>query len=133
CGAFFLMAKPVESRLTFIFFDCSISQKRKKCSFNSASPPDITTCRVPNLCKLSSSPSMSFSVSCFRFLLSFQISHITQRQLQALCGISITIGSALILCVCSVRYRLKVWYGDCNNKILSFLMQRSVISCWLNV
>src|SRR6185437_9262919 len=91
----------------------SIAHSLKKLALSNASPPDITTWRVPNLFNESNSPEISASVSCFRFLLSFHISHITQRQLQALCGINITIGKAVTLWVCKVLYRLYVCCNDC--------------------
>src|SRR5665213_23698 len=104
CSAWLLMERPVVSNdtLTPAFF--KISHKPKKFGFSSASPPDITTCLVPSSFKEASKPLMSCSVSCLRFLLPFQISHITQRQLHALCGISITMGNADMRCVFKVRY-----------------------------
>src|SRR5678810_595593 len=82
-STFLLSDKPVDNRLTFIFCWRRISQNLKKFGFSNASPPDITTSRVPNFFNDESKPVISFSVSCFRFLLSFQMSHIMHWQLHA--------------------------------------------------
>jgi len=71
------MVSPVDNNVIFIFSFFSISQNLKKFGFNKASPPDITTCFVPNFLSESSSFEISASVNCLRFLLSFHISHIT--------------------------------------------------------
>src|SRR4029078_12948450 len=84
CSTFLSIDKPVDNRLILIFCLRRISQNLKKFGFNKASPPDITTSRVPNFFNEESSPITSFSVSCLRFLLSFQMSHITHWQLHAL-------------------------------------------------
>src|SRR5690349_7902368 len=99
----FFNVRPVDNRDTRIFAVRKSSQKRKKEGLSNASPPDISTCWVPSDRNDVSRLETSSRVSCLRFLLSFQISHMTHLQLHALCGIRITSGNTDIRCVRSVR------------------------------
>ena len=85
-----------------------ISQNLKKFGFNNASPPDIKTSLVSNFFKVKSRFDTSSSVSCFKLLFPFQMSHMMQRQLHALCGMRITMGNAVMTCDCKLRYLFKV-------------------------
>src|SRR3569833_254493 len=116
-SAWCFIVRPVVSSDTLIPTLFSISQSLKKLALSNASPPDMTTILVSNCINEPSNPATSSSVSCCRFLLSFQISHMTQRQLQALCGIRITIGNAEMRCVRRGLYRWKVCESDGRDMI----------------
>ncbi len=107
-----LSSSPVESSVTLICASRSISQSAHRLECISASPPDRTThctwsLRIPSTCSANSSRDSSVPL---RF--AFQMSHMTQRQLQRLCGMSTSTGIVCRRCEVRVSCRRAISSGE---------------------
>src|SRR5690606_324955 len=91
-GAYFSSNRPVERITTRILLSRSTLQKFHRLECIRASPPDRTTSRTPSRSKASEFLCNHSVDNSFFSWLAFQMSHITQRQLQRLCGISTRTG-----------------------------------------